>query len=123
MRFLANENVPLISVNKIRSAEYDVASVIEMMPGAKGERVLELDHIEARIILTFDRDDGALIYKRRLPTPAGVIYLRFIPQTPEEPTEYILRLLANPNIVVEGKFTVARRDRIRQRPLPKTRAH
>lgn len=121
MRFLANENFPLVSVNLIRSAEYDIASIIEIMPGAKDERVLEMAHHEARIILTFDRDYGELIYKHGLPTPAGVIYFRFIPLTPEESAAYLLRLLANENIAVEGKFTVARQDTIRQRPLPKTK--
>jgi predicted nuclease of predicted toxin-antitoxin system len=118
MRFLANENFPLASVKALRNAGYDVASVIEIMPGAKDESVLEYAHQESQIILTFDRDYGELIYRYQLPMPAGVIYLRFVPQTPEEPSEFILRLLIEQIVSLEGRFTVAGRDRIRQRPLP-----
>lgn len=119
MRFLANENIPIDTVNKLRSAGHDVLAVIELMPGATDNRVLELAHLESRVILTFDRDYGELIYKYKMPKPEGVLYLRFVPLTPEEPAEYILRLLANEMIALENKFTVARRDRLRQRPLQK----
>ena len=98
MRFLANENFPLTSVNKLRSTGIDIISVIEIMAGANDERVLSHAHQEGRVILTFDRDYGELIYRQKLPVPVGVIYFRFTPRTPE--------------------FTVARRERLRQRPLP-----
>ena len=120
MRFLANENFPLNSVNKLRNAGFDIVSVIEIMAGANDKRILGHAHQEGQVILTFDRDYGELIYKQKLPVPVGVIYFRFTPLTPEAPAEYILNLLANPKIQLEGKFTVARQERIRQRPLPKT---
>ncbi|GJM41398.1 MAG: hypothetical protein DHS20C20_16800 [Ardenticatenaceae bacterium] len=118
MRFLANENFPLASVNNLKDAGHVVASVSEIMPGAKDEDVLKYAQREAQIILTFDRDYGELIFRHKLPNPAGILYLRFFPQTPEESAEYISNLLSNSKITLEGKFTVARRDRIRQRPLP-----
>jgi len=52
--------------------------------------VLEWAVCEDRIILTFDRDYGDLLFKRRLAPPAGVIYLRFDPATPLEPAEEVL---------------------------------
>jgi len=84
MQFLANENVPVASIRRLRAAGYDVASVIEDSPGATDEAILWQAHTEQRIILTFDRDYGELIYRRRLPNPAGVAYFRFSPSTPEE---------------------------------------
>jgi hypothetical protein len=33
MRFLANENFPLRSVNRLREAGYDIASITEDSPG------------------------------------------------------------------------------------------
>ena len=72
MQFLANENVPVVSIRRLRAAGYDVASVIEDSPGATDEAILWQAHTERRIILTFDRDYGELIYRRRLPNPAGV---------------------------------------------------
>lgn len=117
MRFLADENFPLASVRKLRTVGHDVVAVIEDSPGAKDHHVLDQAHVESRIILTFDRDYGELVYRYKLPVPAGVLYLRFDPRTPDEPAEYILRILTT-NITLAGKFTVARRNTIRQRTLP-----
>jgi predicted nuclease of predicted toxin-antitoxin system len=118
MKFLANEDVPLVSIRRLRAAGYDVASIIEDSPGLKDESVLSRAHTEQRIILTFDRDYGELIYRRRLPTPAGVAYFRFAPSTPEEPAERFIELLGIGHITLEGQFTVVGRGWIRQRPLP-----
>ena len=74
---------------------------------------------EERGILTFDRDYGELIYRLRLRSPRGVIYLRFHPHTPEEPASILLlNLLQIEGLQFEERFTVVDRDRIRQRPLP-----
>jgi predicted nuclease of predicted toxin-antitoxin system len=73
---------------------------------------------EDRIILTFDRDYGELIYKRRLPPPLGVVYFRIIPATPDEPAERLLQLLATLGFSLEGKFTILEPGQARQRPLP-----
>ena len=72
---------------------------------------------EERVILTFDRDYGELIYRLRLRSPRGVIYLRFRPHTPEEPASILLNLLQTEGLQFEERFTVVERDRIRQRPL------
>lgn len=119
MQFLANENFPMFSVNKLRDTGYSVIAISQLMPGAKDERVLEYANSNSQIILTFDRDYGELIYKQGLPLPEGIIYLRFIPLTPEEPADLILTLLANQHIYLQGRFTIVRRNNVRQRPLPK----
>ncbi len=118
MRFLANENFPLPSVRLLRQAGYDVASVIEDSPGIEDTEVLSRAADEKRVILTFDRDYGELIYRLRLPSPIGIIYLRFRPYTPEEPASLLLNLLDTEGLQFERWFTVVEREQIRQRPLP-----
>ncbi len=118
MQFLANENVPLQAIHHLRQAGYNVVAITEDSPGIKDEAVLARAVSEQRIVLTFDRDYGELIYKQRLPVPAGVIYFRFVPITPQEPAEYLLNLLTIEGLVLDGKFTTVRRNQIRQRPLP-----
>ena len=54
MRFLANENFPLASVNLLREAGCEVAAVIQDSPGAKDSEVLKRAVTEQRIVLTFD---------------------------------------------------------------------
>jgi predicted nuclease of predicted toxin-antitoxin system len=90
MRFLANENFPLPSVRLLRGGGYDLAWVTEDSPGIEDSEVLTRGADEQRVIITFDRDYGELIYRLRLPSPTGVIYLRFRPHTPEEPAILLL---------------------------------
>ena len=116
MKFLANENFPLAGISLLREAGYDVAAVIEETPGAKDDDILARANREKRVIVTFDRDYGELIYKRNMPSPAGVVYFRFHPSTPTKPADYLLALLSN-GIQFEQRFTVVERDGLRQRPL------
>lgn len=121
MRLLADENVPLASVRALRSAGHDTASIAEEAPGSPDRAVLERAVAEDRILLTFDRDFGDLVYRRGASVPPGVILLRFIPLFPEEPAQLVLELSERSELVFRGQFTVVDRERIRQRSLPKTR--
>lgn len=118
MRFLANENFPRTSVNRLRELGYSIASVIEDSPGATDADVLVRATNEERIILTFDRDYGELIYRLGMPSPRGVVYFRYVPLTPDEPAQDLLRLLNLEGVSLEGRFTVLERTQVRQRPLP-----
>ncbi|PMB53435.1 hypothetical protein CEN39_04505 [Fischerella thermalis CCMEE 5201] len=109
MRFLANENFPMMSVVRLRDAGYDVAYGSKDAPGAEDSLVLELAVREARIIFTFDRDYGELIYRLRMPVPKGVVYFRYFPTKPEEPAQDLLNLLSIEELVLEGYFTVFER--------------
>jgi predicted nuclease of predicted toxin-antitoxin system len=118
MRFLANENFPLKSIRLLRENGFDVIAVSEEMAGSKDRAILELAEQDHLIILTFDRDYGELIFRYQMPSPAGIIYLRFDPSSPEESANLIIHLLESRIIDFEHKFTVLDRDRIRQRSLP-----
>ena len=118
MRFLANENIPLASVSRLREAGHEVLAVIEDSPGAKDTEVLGRTTREKRIVLSFDSDYGELIYRVRRSVPRGVLFFRYNPSTPEEPAQHLLRLLMVSDLSLEGKFTVIERGHVRQRPLP-----
>lgn len=118
MKVLANENFPKPSVLMLRQAEWDVSSIVEDSPGIKDSEVLARAAQEQRIILTFDRDYGELIFRfRQIALPAGVIYFRYRPHGPEEPGHHLLRLCEISELTFDGKFTVLEQDRLRQRPL------
>jgi predicted nuclease of predicted toxin-antitoxin system len=118
MRFLADENVPAASVRRLRFEGHDVACGSEDAPGAEDPGVLARAVAEARVVLTFDRDFGELLYRRGAPAPPGVVYLRFRPASPEEPAEQLLALLAAGDVALEGHLTVLERGRVRRRALP-----
>lgn len=118
MDFLANENFPLASIKRLRDANHDVASVVEGSAGAKDQEVFAHAQREKRIVLTFDRDYGELLFRQNLTAPPGIIYFRFQPATPLEPADILLELLRMESVSLIGKFTVVGRRRIRQRSLP-----
>ena len=117
MRGLADENVPRGSVLALRAAGHDIVFVAETKPGASDGEVLEMAVAESRILLTFDRDFGRLVYRMGLEGPRGVILFRLVPATPEEPSELLVELLRRPELEFEGQFTVIDRERVRQRPM------
>lgn len=88
MRLLADENVPLPSIFALRTAGMDVAAATEDAAGAS------------------DRGEP------------GVIYCRFIPTTPLETAEVLVRRAVETGIAFEGHFTVIDRDQVRRRRLP-----
>lgn len=117
IRLLADENLPLPSIVALRGAGVDLEAVVEVASGAADTQVLEHARMEGRILVTFDRDFGELLYRRRLPVPPGVVYLRFVPTSPEEPAQLLLGLLSMQGIDLTDRFTVLERERVRQRPL------
>lgn len=116
MLFLANENFPVPSIHFLRHLGYDVKSVWEDSPSIDDASVMQLARIEGRIILTFDSDYGELIYREGLTSPAGIIYLRFVPTHPTDAGERLAQLLSSLNF--SGMFTVVSDKAVRQRPLP-----
>lgn len=118
MKFLANENFPLPSVRILQKEGYNVLAIIEESPGIEDTEVLESAVSEKRVILTFDRDYGELIYRLGLSPPSGVIYLRYQPFNPIEPAKHLLRLFEIEELQFEGRFTVVERGQVRQRLLP-----
>lgn len=116
-KFLANENIPLATVFRLRKAGLDVASISLDAPSVTDKEVIQIAVDENRTIITFDRDYGELIYKYGYRPTAGVIYLRMENYQPEEPAELILKLLAEPNLEFAGFFTVANEKSVRQREI------
>ena len=116
MKFLANENVATASVALLRKTGFDVCHVAEDCPGGQDADILELARRRDRIVITFDRDYGELVFKLNKPRPVGVIYLRFDPLWPTEAGEILAGLIGD--VPLEHYFTVVERNRLRQRPLP-----
>ena len=118
MRFIADEDFPRTSILRLRESGFDIDSVAELLRGATDLEVLRVAHEQDRILLTFDRDFGRLLFKHLEVKPAGVIYFRFCPGSPFELAERLETLVALPDLELAGMFTVVARDHVRQRPLP-----
>ena len=118
MRLLANENIPLVTVRMLRDAGWDVVAVSECAPSISDVEVLELARDQRRVLVTFDRDYGELIYARGHLPPIGLIYFRTVPATPSDPAIWLMEM-ARHRLPAEGMFTIfSGWDHVRQRRLP-----
>lgn len=115
MKFLANENVPLLSVKILEENGYDIISVGRDFAGYLDHEVMELAMKENRTIITFDRDYGELIFKKGYKPDEGVIYIRWDNYKPNEPGEYLIELFEHRNIDYKRTLTVISENSIRQR--------
>lgn len=115
MKLLANENFPLDSVYLLPRWGYDVYSIGLDNPSISDEEVMSIAIKEQRIIMTFDRDYGELIFKAGYRPPEGVIYLRIEPVFPEYPAEIIRQLIESGDFSFGNCLTVLDETRIRQR--------
>lgn len=116
MKFIANENIPLASVKVLRDSGYEVFAISEESPGISDVEVLKKACSNRLIVITFDRDYGELIFKNKHLPPAGIVYLRFMPDYPEQAAEILLKIIEN-GILLEDKFTIIDSNKLRQRNL------
>ncbi|MEI7723640.1 MAG: DUF5615 family PIN-like protein [Bacteroidota bacterium] len=115
MKFLANENIPLASVQYLRNKGFDVHYIGEDFSGITDRQVLSIAVKEDRTILTFDRDYGELLFKYDIKPERGIIYLRMEEYKPEEPGEIIENLIQSEGFSPDRKLTVVDHNGIRQR--------
>ena len=115
MKILANENIPLNSVQYLKSKGYDIKSIGLDNPSISDNEVIEIAIKEDRLIITFDRDYGELIYKYGYKPKAGVIYLRFKEFSPVFPGQLIHDILQLRELNFNNKLTVIDENGIRQR--------
>jgi predicted nuclease of predicted toxin-antitoxin system len=66
IRFLADENVSRLVIERLRAAGFDVGSIRETRSGATDQDILDAADSEQRALVTEDRDFGELVIRQRL---------------------------------------------------------
>ncbi|HEY7297922.1 MAG TPA: DUF5615 family PIN-like protein [Xanthobacteraceae bacterium] len=74
MRFLADENVSGLVVERLRADDFKVTFIGKAKSGATDREVLELANTEGCILITEDRDFGEMVIRQRLRV-SGVVLL------------------------------------------------
>lgn len=119
MHLLADENVPLPVVSALREEGHDVSWIGSAEPGIDDQAVLRRAHAADRLLITFDKDFGTLIFQADGPPPAGILLFRLPPLSKDELVQFMVETIASRSDW-EGHFSVIERDQIRMRPLPDT---
>ena len=115
MKLLANENFPYKSIYYLKEKGYDVLSIGMDNPSILDSEIMKIAINEERIIMTFDRDYGELIFRHNYKFEQEVIYLRLDKYQPHEPGLIIEEIITNKEIDLTGTLTVVDKNGIRQR--------
>lgn len=116
--WLADENIPSHAIAFLRQRGEDVVAISETTPGVTDRQVLALAREQGRVMLSFDRDHGDLVFNRGALPPRAIVYLRLYPPDPEELEKILAGLIALGETALDGQFTVISSEGMRQRPLP-----
>ena len=117
MRLCVNENVAEACATALRKAGHDVLWIREADPGSSDAAVLSRAQAEQRLLITFDKDFGDLVFHRGLAASHGVILLRISQPSATVLAQRVVALLAS-RTDWEGHYSVVEEHSIRMRPLP-----
>lgn len=115
MRFLANENVPGLIIQRLVEANCDVAWVRNISPGISDVEVLTIAARESRVLIAFDKDFGEIARSAELPVTCGVILFR-VPMPPYRDVGRLAEVILGRRDWA-GRFSVIEPGRVRSRPL------
>ena len=122
MKLLADENFLGPAVRALREEGFDVVWVLEDLPGATDEEVLNQSVIQGRTLLTFDKDFGYLAFHKGFAADFGIILFRTPMSSPDEVSSIATGVLRSRSDWA-GHFSVVSGDRVRMTPLPAPRGH
>ncbi len=114
MRFLADENLDLSVIRRLRDAGHEVVAVAEMEPGISDELVLASANSLAATLITGDKDFGELAFRRSL-VHCGVLLVRLAGLHPEAKAEILVRVIAGHGPELVGAFVVVSPGMVRIR--------
>ena len=117
LRLLADENFPGAAVADLRLRGHDVLWVRTAMAGAADGDILARAVSEERLLVTFDKDFGELVYRRGRSASCGVVLFRISTRSSADAARRIVAILQSRNDWV-GCFSVVEERGIRIRSLP-----
>lgn len=117
VEILADENIPAAVVEALRARGHDVVWVADQAPSTGDPSVLALAQIGARLLVTQDKDFGALAYKSRLPAGSGIALVRLTSPSPSVLAGVLVSVLESRTDWAEP-FAVIEPGRVRMRSLP-----
>ncbi len=117
MRLCANENLPEACVLRLRQDGHDVLWVREAAPGSSDSTVLARAHAENRLLISFDKDFGELVFKRGAEASHGIVLFRIAQPSAAAVAAREAAVLASRDDWI-GQFSVVEEFGIRMRALP-----
>jgi predicted nuclease of predicted toxin-antitoxin system len=116
MQFVADENVPRKTLDRLRMSGYGVVSIQESLSGISDHAVLKVAESQHRILITADRDFGELTVRHRLGA-TGVIVFQLERLSHTARADRVAEVIAAHIDRLAGHLVVIEPARVRIRPL------
>jgi predicted nuclease of predicted toxin-antitoxin system len=117
MRLCANENLLEDCVTRLRTEGHDVLWIREAAPGSPDTDVLTRAQKEERLLITFDKDFGELVFKAGAKASRGIVLFRIPQPSSDAVAVKVSAVLASRNDW-SGHFSDVEEFAVRMRPLP-----
>src|SRR5260370_13703323 len=118
MRLCANENISEDCVIRLRQTGHDVLWIREGAPGSPDPEVLARALAEGRLLITFDKDFGELVFRRGAKAARGIVLFRIAQPSSAAVSERVAAVLASRDDLA-GHFIVVDDFPICKRPMHK----
>ncbi|MGH9878855.1 MAG: DUF5615 family PIN-like protein [Nitrososphaerales archaeon] len=115
VKFLADENIPTKTVDHLVENGIDIIPIKNFGYGLDDDEILKLAYRQRRVIITFDKEFGYLVFRKKIKT-FGVLLLRFVPESPEEVSRRIIELINN-KVKFPRNFIVLEEEKMRVRSI------
>jgi predicted nuclease of predicted toxin-antitoxin system len=116
MKFLADENMDVAIVDRLRQEGHQVWYVVEMEPGIADNEVLALANLEGAILITADKDFGELVFRLRYLT-TGIILIRLAGLSTSAKSDIVAMIIQEHESELLSKFVVVSPTSVRIRKL------
>lgn len=114
MNFLADGNIALSIIVRLRADGHLVARMAEIAQGDPDISVLDIANQQNAVILTEDKDFGELVIRDQLQA-VGVILIRLDGFSPTERAEIIAKVVKDHERELSNAFTVIKPRTVRTR--------
>lgn len=115
MRFLADENLELSIIERLREGGHDVATASDQA-GTPDPEVLSRALAEDRVLLTNDKDFAELAFLQQR-AAAGIVLIRLPRLRGPEKAARVFEAVESQGERLYGVFTVVEAEAIRRRPF------
>jgi len=105
LKIVADENIDLPIVVRLRSEGHEVLYIAELDPGTDDRTVLFRSGNAGAILLTADKDFGDLVY-RQAQEHAGILLVRIAGLKPEEKADLVASAFARHGAELVSTFAV-----------------
>lgn len=115
--FVADENIPMKCIRKLREKGCNVISITEQAKGCDDKTVLDIAKQRNAILITFDKQFGYVIHQTEPDGMSGFILLRIPLLSPDFIFDTLKWLIFDSGILLQGKYIVVNESKVRSFPI------